>query len=110
MEKFNKINILGTIYEFKLTKREDDPKLDNNDGYCDSSTKTIVVEDMIPEKYSKANLEEYTKQVVRHEMIHAFLSESGLATCSWADNEEMVDYFAIQLPKMVKAMKLIDVL
>ena len=48
--------------------------------------------------------------VIRHEIIHAFLFESGLAQNtndveSWAMNEEMVDWLAIQFPKLLKAFK-----
>ena len=41
---------------------------------------------------------------LKYEITHAFLAESGLrGNCDWADNEEMVDWIAIQLPKMYKA-------
>lgn len=36
-------------------------------------------------------------------IIHAFLHESGLDVCSWAHNEEMVDWLAIQFPKLYEA-------
>lgn len=80
------------------------------DGYTDSSTREIIVDDMKSQQDmpgSKKNMEEYKKQVVRHEIIHAFLRESGLDTNSgacdnWAINEEMVDWFAIQTPKIFK--------
>lgn len=45
---------------------------------------------------------------LRHEVIHAFLNESGLQWNSfapenaWAKNEEMVDWIAIQAPKIFK--------
>ena len=40
----------------------------------------------------------------RHEIVHAFLFESGLAENSeWAQNEEMVDWIAKQGPKLIKA-------
>ena len=54
-------------------------------------------------------LREYGKQLMRHEIVHAFLSESGLSANAlspdgaWALNEEMVDWFAIQGPKIVSA-------
>ena len=40
--------------------------------------------------------------------MHAFLNESGLIDNafydgSWATNEEMVDWIALQMPKIVKA-------
>ena len=83
------------------------------DGYCDQSTREIIVDDM--EKYqeqlgSKADLRIYKKQVTRHEIIHAFLFESGLDVSSvkaesWATNEEMVDWIAIQMPKIIAAME-----
>ena len=59
----------------------------------------------------KKNLADYKKQVIRHEIIHAFVFESGLDTCSdWAKNEEMVDWIAIQFPKLLKAFKEADCL
>ena len=49
------------------------------------------------------NVEELEKKVLRHEIIHAYLGESGLRSSSeWAENEEMVDWFAIQFPKILK--------
>ena len=47
----------------------------------------------------------YRKQVIRHELIHAFLCESGLhENCEW-HNEEMVDWLAMQAPKLQKIFK-----
>ena len=44
------------------------------------------------------------KKNVRHELVHAFLFECGLAENSnWAQNEELVDWIAIQGPKIYKA-------
>jgi hypothetical protein len=56
------------------------------------------------------NLEPYCKKVLRHEIIHAFMYESGLWENShdvegWAQNEEMTDWIAIQFPKMQKAFE-----
>lgn len=57
-----------------------------------------------------------TKRILRHEIIHAFFNESGLQDdssnidCGWAVNEEMVDWIAIQFPKMVKAFEEADCL
>lgn len=105
------VNILGTSYEIKRVDKVDDESLENCDGYCDSSVKKIVVENFKHEKNSLEDLESYAKQVIRHELIHAFLNESGLQTCSnWAKNEEMVDFFAIQIPKIIKAMRIAEAL
>lgn len=108
-----KINILGSEWTIKYRKAEDDAKLTGIDGYCDSSVKLIVVEDMQPDENSKSCLENYKKQVLRHEIIHAFLFESGLEASTfesraWAQNEEMVDWIAIQFPKLKKAFEEAD--
>ena len=53
--------------------------------------------------------------MLRHEIIHAFLFESGLEcnslkTYNWAENEEMVDWFAIQSPKIFILYKELNIL
>ena len=103
-----KINVLGTEYTLEESNLQADGYLDGRDGYCDTSIKKCVVDEMKPtgDLGQKKNLEEYKNSVKRHEIIHAFLFESGLeACCGWAGNEEMVDWLAIQIPKMVKTFK-----
>lgn len=108
MENLMQINILGTDYSVSI--RSDSPKLqDDCDGYVDTTTKEIVIEDMAIHKKdpnSKKDLAVYQRQVLRHEIVHAFLFESGLdAGCEWALNEELVDWLAIQLPKIMSICK-----
>lgn len=105
-----KVNILGSEWNVKFGNEKEYPNLTNVDGYTDLSIREIVVDDMEASQGqigAKADLESYQKQVVRHEIIHAFLLESGLdsnsnSVDSWAVNEEMVDWFAIQSPKIFK--------
>ena len=59
---------------------------------------------------SVRDLAAYQRKVIRHEIIHAFLYESGLWQSSfnckaWAQNEEMVEWFAIQSPKIFRAFR-----
>jgi len=99
-----KINVLGTEYTIEILDRSDDPRLDGYDGYCDDSVKKIVLPVHHDEKDDKADLAVVWKKVIRHEIVHAFLSESGLAENSpWAQNEELVEWIAIQGPKIYKA-------
>ena len=103
-----KVSILGTEYSIFFKDEKDDPKLKNCDGYMDGSVKRIVVGIFEPDEMSIKNLEDYSKQVVRHEIIHAFFYESGLWASSggvdhWAQSEEMTDYIAMQFTKMIKA-------
>lgn len=108
-----KVDILGTKYEILKGSVKKFPHLKDSDGYIDTSIKRIVVLDM--QTFEKdesrlADLDYYAKKVKRHEITHAFMYESGLSVSSadieqWATNEEMIDWFAIQAPKMYKAFK-----
>ena len=107
--KLMQINILGTAYDVILADPANDPKLGDSDGYTDTTVKRLVVDSMEehgndPDR--KADLGYYQRQVLRHEIIHAFLFESGLeASCDWAMNEEIIDWIAIQLPKLAAVMR-----
>lgn len=104
MEKI--VNVLGTAYTILESSRDTDPALELHDGYCDDTVKKIVIDVLNGGGTGKKeNLEEYKRAVIRHELIHAFASESGLSGCSFAGNEEMVDWVAIQFPKMLKAFQ-----
>ena len=101
-----KINILGSEWTIKEQSETENELLKNCDGYCDWTTKEIVIEREINGTLS--DMQQYIKKVTRHEIIHAFLCESGLSECSgeaeaWATNEEMVDWFARQGSKIYAA-------
>ena len=105
-EKITVVSVLGAAYIVRESEPEKDVKLDGRDGYTDTSIRECVIDSMRKtDENSKTDLQEYKKSVVRHELIHAFLYESGLDSCSWATNEEMVDWIAIQFPKMLKAFE-----
>lgn len=103
------VDILGTKYKIVRRDPQKDPELSGLSGYVKYYDKLIVIADskkLWPEE-SAEDQSAGEKVTVRHEIIHAFLFESGLwgssvATC-WAINEEMVDWIALQLPKIVKA-------
>mgnify|MGYP001115980874 CR=1 FL=1 len=100
-----KINVLGT--EYSITQTHNDPRMENIDGFCDETTKEIFVETYEGDDGKpgvKTKLDVQRKKNVRHELVHAFLFECGLAENSpWAQNEELVDWIAIQGPKLYKA-------
>lgn len=99
------LNILGTDYTYKTNCDEKDyPLLKVNEAYTDHSTKEIIVSKR--EHARLASEEKFYNKVNRHEIIHAMLYESGLdCNTDWACNEEMVDWFAIQYPKLKKIYK-----
>lgn len=104
------VDVLGTKYTITESNRIKDNELENNDGYCDHSSKQIVIDTFQDCPGSLADLTSYKKQVIRHELIHAFLFESGLGANSWGVNEEIVDWIASQFPKMTEAFGRVDAL
>ena len=80
---FSVVHVLGEMYTIRQTEEAWDAKLKGRDGYTDTSIKECVIDSMQEDDpNNKANLEEYKKSVIRHELIHAFLYESGLDACS----------------------------
>lgn len=99
------VTILGTKYKILYCKDVDsdsefsaDP---NTSAYIDYYEKNIVVNEKID------SFECFLRTTLLHELIHGFLFESGLnseSTDDWAENEEMVDWLALQLAKIEKVV------
>ena len=105
----SKVNILGTEYSIIYDVPEEEMP-EGADGCMDNSIKTIKLAKMDVDRNSLQNMEGYKCKILRHEIVHAFLYESGMWNCSgscdaWAMDEEMVDWFAIQFPKIFEAFK-----
>ena len=108
------VNVLNTIYKIIFKDMDKDEKLTDLEGYTDMYKKEIVVCNLESREYfkdeDKSKLKKIENKILRHELIHAFLHESGLdcnsSKCyNWAENEEMVDWFAIQSPKIMRVFK-----
>mgnify|MGYP004508125839 CR=1 FL=1 len=94
------IDVLGTTYTIYYKP------LTDLDGYCDKTTKEIVISTK-DDNCNLGNFEIYQNKVLRHEIIHAFMFESGLAE-NWehmelGQEETVIDWFAIQGLKIYKA-------
>ncbi len=112
-----KVNILGTPYVIRYVDPGEDAYMDDNEigGYCAFYSKEIVILNVEKKadwkNESPERVADEKCRTLRHELIHAFLDESGLAWNSfpaqraWARNEEMVDWFAIQMPKLLEAFR-----
>ncbi len=110
-----KVSILGTEYSIEKKKYDEDKAFDDRGiaGYCDGYSKRIVLCDMSTYKGWKdeppETLAAAEKANLRHEIVHAFFSESGLMDnalefeAGWATNEELVDWIALQGPKIMRA-------
>lgn len=103
-----KIDVLGAEYTIEEKAESEDSFLEQCDGYCDKTIRMIVVAKE-GEKNELGDYERYKKKVMRHEIIHAFLFESGLHE-NWehkgnGHDETFVDWIAVQFPKILKAFK-----
>lgn len=103
-----KINVLGTEYTIELLSQNEDTFLKKVDGYCDKTSKRIVVT-VQDDDNELDDFESYQKQCIRHEIIHAFLFESGLHNNfmheKYGHDETMIDWYAVQFPKLLTAFK-----
>ena len=100
------VSILGVQYTIEERSEAVDERLKDCDGYCNRTTKEIVVEREV--NGTLGDMGVYMRKVLRHEIVHAFLLESGLHECSgstdaWAANETAVDWIARQGQKIYKA-------
>jgi len=105
-----KVNVLGTDYEIKLCKREEDKRLKANpdiSGYCDFSSKKIVILNVLADAKEDPDvmddLEFVQMNILSHELVHSFAFESGMDTSSPFRDELIIDFFALQLNKIYSA-------
>ena len=96
------VNILGSEYTIITgVKEEDDAHFSSSeaDGYIDYQTKKIIIKEMPEASHELTNdIPSYERLVIRHELAHAFLYESGLT--DYAADERLVEWLAVQFPKM----------
>ena len=71
-----KLEIMGSMWTVTERTEADDDRLTDCDGYCDWTTKEIVIEREA--EGNLGNMEKYIAKVKRHEIVHAFLLECGL--------------------------------
>ena len=106
------VDILGSKWTIKYV--DDDPAFEQANGFANDAAREIVIENVktSDDPLSFDMQSQYTnqKRVLRDELILAYLYESGLGDSSnscdaWAVNEEMVDWFARNIPKMIITFK-----
>ena len=108
------INILGSEWSIDYKTPETDGALSNARGYTNYASRRIVI-NMSSNSFSTADAYVfYLKKVLRHEIIHAFLFESGLGENfehrKRGHEETIVDWFALQFPKIYQAFREADCL
>lgn len=91
-----KVSILGT--EYKVTEGAG-LGVTEIDGQCMNYKKMIQIRvpaDMLEQDASEAEKRIRYEEVMRHEIVHAFLFESGLD--EYFENEQLVNWIANSVP------------
>lgn len=99
------VDVLGIPYSVNITPEADDPKLETMDGYTDPSIKRIVISDVHRRPEDPENVQDQDwvqRNIIRHELIHAFIVESGNQDAFW-HTEDMVRWLAYMFPRLLAA-------
>ena len=107
-----KVNILGTDYEIRKVGVKEYPKLStmNANGLAELYSKELIINAEMNSKSGEefANFKGFENKVIRHEIIHAFFHESGLV--DYTADEDLVNWIALEFPKILKAFQKADCL
>ena len=103
MDKVGEVKILGTVYGLYIDYAVDNPKLQTTNAYVEPWTKKLVFEPQTKDARTVEAVSEYVAKVVRHEIVHAMLNESGLPL--YSQDEPLVEWIAYQLPQLSRACK-----
>ena len=85
------IDILGQQYMICLCEVNEIGN--DTDGLCAPYEKKIILrykKDLLSQDSEESAKTERYKEVIRHELVHAFLHESGVATDTCGNNEEFL--------------------
>lgn len=100
------VDICGIGYAIIFGTADTDAKLVDCDGYTDCTTKKIVIAEFCDDdNLSVQNINVYRENIIRHEIIHAFAYESGIEKLGGLPEELLVQWFAMQLPKINSAVE-----
>lgn len=109
-----KVDILGSKYSVFFCNEFPEHLSEfqeNADGLCNRHNRELYVKRCNDKDMTEEGRVRREKDVLRHELFHAYLAESGLSASashvygSWAENEEMIDWLAIQSPKIFKTFQ-----
>lgn len=102
------VNILGT--EYIIEEKEEIIK-QGADGFCYPYSNKIHIrplKNMLDDDNAEEEKEKCFKETLSHECIHAYFRESGL--CGYMRDETLVDWLAVQFPKMAKTFQELNIL
>ena len=106
------VNILGDPWRVRVCSAEVEPRLKDDAGFVDWTSHFIGIADPYESPGTIDNQIEFTKQVARHEIVHAFMYQSGLGE-DWehsgqGQDETTVDWIARQFHAMGKIIDKVE--
>lgn len=104
-----KVNVMGKKIGIVYSTSDHFGDLETNFGIYSHYEHQILIDigDWLTADNTRARFCELEniKATIRHEIIHAFFASCGLMLqCEYANNEELVDWIANQLPAMFKTV------
>lgn len=102
------VNILGAEYTIET---DEEVIKENADGMCHPYSNRIRIrpkENFLNDGSTEEEKERCYKETLSHELVHAYFRESGLY--SYMKDEVLVDWIAVQMPKMVNTFKKLNIL
>ena len=104
MKKYGKVNILGTWYDVYNQTEEDNSKLYDKDGICESYSKKLIIDTSVKsDKDAFENVDDYFHFILRHEAFHAIFHEIGHGE-DYCRDEMLVNLLAHLYPKIKRIM------
>lgn len=102
------VNVLGTTYTVYLGSYLDLGMKETVDGDCEVMSKTIRLRTDMKEDWDgdKSLLTKYVRQVLMHELVHAFFFESGML--DYFDDERLIEWLEVNAVKLVSAAQIND--
>lgn len=91
-----RVTVLGA--EYRIIETDELPE--DADGRCHRFMRRILVRPL--EDGADDDDRRYHMEVLRHEVIHAFLAECGMER--WFADEDLVQFLAAKLPAMLGTM------
>lgn len=104
LEEF-RVNVLGAEYVAQIGARKELDIQPEHSGECQYFRKRILVCNEFSEEIKKEDRPLVLKSIIRHEVAHAFLYESGREEN--ANDEDLVTWLEIMSNKLVELQNLV---
>lgn len=109
-------SVLGSTWTLIFESTVNKERYVAHNGWADTSVKECHVGIRPKSRTLMNDPDEFYRNIARHEVIHAYLFESGLVPSAvsnskkWSVNETMIEWMAKQMPKIMKTFKELELI